>query len=184
MDRSRDFSTVHGERGPDDRHSAVHYYQDGLPYDAEGLCLDDHPEMTAGGKLGDKKRALFAKKLAVAIKRGKAVVPKPKRQPRLDEDGDEIEGSFIGDDEEGDGEGQGEGEGGDGAGDNEPEVNNVNLEAWARGEQKYRFNEVTQRIAALYKKRVANKQDAIIFLVEERVVSKGNVGAEFRGLLD
>lgn len=41
LDRSRDFSTVHGERMVGDSHVRVFFYQDGLPFDAGGsLVLD------------------------------------------------------------------------------------------------------------------------------------------------
>jgi hypothetical protein len=41
MDRSKPFGTVHGERLPGDIHQNTHFYQDGMPFDANGhLILD------------------------------------------------------------------------------------------------------------------------------------------------
>lgn len=39
MDKSRYYSTVHGERESGDPMATVHYYQDGLPYDASGFLV-------------------------------------------------------------------------------------------------------------------------------------------------
>lgn len=41
LDDSRDFSTIHGERNPEDPHYHVHAFQDGLPYDARGVLVPD-----------------------------------------------------------------------------------------------------------------------------------------------
>jgi hypothetical protein len=58
MDGSKPFGTVHGERAPGDPHQHVHYYQDGLPFDAGRLLL---AEMIEGD---ERLTALAAKKLA------------------------------------------------------------------------------------------------------------------------
>lgn len=51
MDRSRDYSTIHGERTPGDRHAAVHFYQDGLPFDSQGVLIVEHPDVLENPKL-------------------------------------------------------------------------------------------------------------------------------------
>lgn len=44
LDRSKAFSTVHGERTPGDPHYGVHFFQDGLPFNAGGeLMMDKVP---------------------------------------------------------------------------------------------------------------------------------------------
>ena len=41
LDRSKRFSTVHGDRTPDDPHYKVHYWQEGLPFDVNGILVPD-----------------------------------------------------------------------------------------------------------------------------------------------
>ena len=66
MDRSRDYSTVHGERLPGDRHAMVHFYQDGLPFDSRGYLLPEHPDVTENDGL--KKKAEKLLKNAAKVK--------------------------------------------------------------------------------------------------------------------
>lgn len=47
LDESRDFSTIHGERNPEDPHYHVHAFQDGLPYDARGILVPDDGRSTS-----------------------------------------------------------------------------------------------------------------------------------------
>lgn len=42
MDRTRVYSTAHGERGPGDPWAQVHFMQNGLPFDAAGNLIHDH----------------------------------------------------------------------------------------------------------------------------------------------
>jgi hypothetical protein len=68
MDGSKYFSTVHGERPPGDPLQHVHFYQDGLPFDAGRLLLTEMIE-------GDERlKALAAKKLSRQKKQVVAVV--------------------------------------------------------------------------------------------------------------
>src|SRR6266567_5153995 len=41
LDKSRDFSTIHGERNPEDPHYHAHYVQDGLPFSADEILVPD-----------------------------------------------------------------------------------------------------------------------------------------------
>ena len=70
MDRSREYSTVHGERPTGDRHANVHYYQDKLPFDSRGVLLPDHPDVQEDEAL--KKRA---DKLVKAAAKAKSKAP-------------------------------------------------------------------------------------------------------------
>lgn len=45
LDKSKDFSTVHGERLRDDRHAKVFFYQDGLPFGSDEKLIHDHPDI-------------------------------------------------------------------------------------------------------------------------------------------
>jgi hypothetical protein len=66
LDRSRDYSTVHGDRLVGDPHYNVHFYQHGLPYGPDERLLFDHAEVQ-----GDpKKKALAEKLIKRAAKKG------------------------------------------------------------------------------------------------------------------
>lgn len=60
LDKSKDFSTVHGERLKDDRHAKVFYYQDGLPFGADERLIADHPDVLEEptGKLKERVEIL------------------------------------------------------------------------------------------------------------------------------
>jgi hypothetical protein len=75
MDGSKYFSTVHGERPPGDPLQHVHFYQDGLPFDAGRLLLTEMIEND------ERLKALAAKKLSRQKKQVVAVV-------ETDDDGD------------------------------------------------------------------------------------------------
>lgn len=151
MDRSRDFGTVHGEKLPGDRHAKVFFYQDGLPFNAEGILVVDHLDITED----PAKQAKVQKLLARSAKLLEAA-----RGERDEDDDDEDE-----EDEEKD--------------DKSP----INLEQWARGEQKLQWQLVTNAIAQRFAVRVSDKRSALELLIAERVVSKGQLSREHQRLL-
>lgn len=161
MDRSRAFSAVHGDRGPNDRYAQVFFFQDGIPADAGGYFIFDHPDVKEKpGKEGDKLRALVAKKIERALKQ-QAKAPPPKAR---DEDEDEADVDRDEDDD-----------------DDEDGADPINLDAWLRGEQDVEWQEVTQEIARRYKRRFAHLHDAVDFLVtEEKIVPKAQVRQKWR----
>jgi len=68
---------------------------------------------------------------------------------------------------------------------NDPDEGIVRLDYWLRGERKYLWPEVSNRIGALYKKRVISIKDAVDFLVnDQRVVPRDDVAREFKKHLD
>lgn len=150
LDKSRDYSTVHGERRPGDPHHAVHFYQYGLPFDAHGILLVDHPEIA-----DDPKKAAAVEKLMKRAAKVKVEAP-----------GDAALDAIINGEDEG--------------GDDKPELN---LEMWARGEQRWPWNQVSDVICARFSKRVTDKKGAIEVLLEERVVTLGALSAEHRKLV-
>lgn len=154
LDKSRDFSTVHGERLPGDRHHNVHYYQDGLPFDSEGILLFDHPEITE-----DEAKQRKVMKLTERAQRLLEVA-----RGNRDEDDDEDEDRDEDEDQDDD---------------RAP----INLEAWARGEQKLEWQLVTNAIAQRFAVRVRDKRGALELLIEERVVSIGQLSREHRKLV-
>ena len=70
MDRSRDYSTVHGERLAGDRHADVHFFQEGLPFDSRGHLIADHPDV-----LGDETLKKKAEKLLKNAAKAKSKAP-------------------------------------------------------------------------------------------------------------
>lgn len=156
LDRGRDFSSVHGERAPGDRHATVHFYQDLLPFDAQGFLLMDHPDVTENPKLV----ALVERKLK-KLEKTKPVAAEDDTDALSDDDND-----VDGDDDEDDDV-------------QEP----VNLEMWARGEAEYPWQEISNAIAIRFKRRVPSKQAAIEFLIEERVVSIGALSKSHQKLV-
>lgn len=146
MDRSRSFSTVHGDRTPDDFYAEVHFFQDGLPFNAEGVMMadkinrKDEKLMALAERMQNRANALLAKR----IERG---------------DTDERKA--------------------------DPDDGVVNLEYWLRGERRYQWPDVSNRIAAVYKKRVTSIKDAIEFLVDDqRLIQRDHVAKEFQKHLE
>jgi hypothetical protein len=163
MDRSRAFSTVHGTRTPDDPLTAVHYIQDGIPADAGGFFIFDHPMMLAKGKDGDKMRAAASRKIERALKQAAKAPPPKQAADDADEDANVD------------------------AGDEEPEddlLEPINLEAWLRGEQEVEWQEVTQELARRFKVRKSKVEDAVEFLVKEGVVPKAQLRKKFQKFVD
>jgi hypothetical protein len=59
MDRSRDYSTIHGERPAGDRYANVHFFQDKMPFDSRGVLLPDHPDVLENEELKKKVERLL-----------------------------------------------------------------------------------------------------------------------------
>jgi hypothetical protein len=162
MDRSRSFSTVHGDRVPGDPHCGVMYVQDGIPCDAEGYFIFDHPDMLKKGPEGDKRRKMAEKH----IKRAMAAAAKVKARPPKavdedDEDGETTDAETDDDDED-------------------ELLPAVNLGEWLRGRQEVEWNDVSQEIARTYKKRIAKIEDAVAFLVREGVCPRNELRPKFK----
>jgi hypothetical protein len=156
MDRGKVFATVHGERAPGDRHAAVHYFQDGLPFDVGGYLIPDHPDLMGDDPKAKKLRELAERKIKRAEKAAKE---KPAAKSDDDADGEDAEAESDDRDEE------------------------VNLEAWARGEKDYQWLDITQTIARRYNKRVKDKEAALDLLIEEKVVTVDDLPPHFRKLI-
>lgn len=62
--------------------------------------------------------------------------------------------------------------------------NDVNLEAWLRGELQYHWSTITQTVKARYGRVVADKKQAVNFLVaDERLLTPEQIAPENRALL-
>lgn len=167
MDRSRAYATIHGERGPGDRHAGIQFIQDGIPADASGHFVFDHPDMAEPGPEGDKRRRAAERKLKKAV----ALQAKQPKSLRAADDGqndDEADRAESEDEEDA----------------KDDELDPINLEAWLRGEQQVEWQEVTQEIARRYKRRISKLEDAVAFLVREGVVPRAQLQRKFQKFAD
>lgn len=156
MDRSRDFATCHGERTPDSVHATLHFIQNGLPFDSEGILITDHAFFEPMKDKPSKNALLLRERADKLVEKAlKSAQPRVEGEPATEGDAD-------------DGKSDGP----------------ANLEAWARGEARVPWQEVSQAIARRFGRRVANKRDAIDLLLEERVVAKAHLSEEHRKLVD
>lgn len=66
LDNTKDYSTIHGERGPSDPHYGVCFIQNGLPFDAEQKLMADHAMIRDNpkAKIAIEKMVKRAEKLA------------------------------------------------------------------------------------------------------------------------
>ena len=165
MDKSRAFSTIHGDRVPGDPHCGVMYRQDGIPCDAEGYFLFDHPDLQKRGPEGDKLRKVAAKKIERQLKIDAKKPPPVVRAESDDDDEEDVDDAEDGEKEE-------------------ELLDPINLEMWLRGEQEVEWQEVTQEVARRYKKRIAKMGDAVEFLVKEGVVPKAQLRKSFQKFVD
>jgi len=141
LDRSMEFSTIHGDRLVGDPHHNVFFYQRGLPYGPDEVLLHDHPEVE-----GDpKKKALAERLLKQAAKRGPSTMANSPAEKGKSE---------------------------------------VNLTAWAMGEQDVVWQEVTNAIARRFSVRVNNKTDALELLMAERIVTRDQLSEEHLKLFE
>lgn len=160
MDKSRPHGSVFGARAPGDPHQDVHFYQDGLPFDAQGFLILEHPDYEGNSPEARKRRDTAEKmmKRAISAHEKRVAAATAEGGPDMPRGIDDVD-----DDEEGNGE-------------QEP----INLDSWLRGHQNLEWNDVTQAIAQRYKKRVASVADAVPFLMEEMGVPAAEVAKKFR----
>jgi len=84
LDRSRDFSTIHGDIAPGDPHHGIASYQDGLPFNHEDELLFEHPEVQSNpDKL--KKAERLVTRAAKLLERARSA------EPSDDEDDDDTQ---------------------------------------------------------------------------------------------
>lgn len=160
MDRSKPFSTVHGERLPGDPHQNTHFFQDSMPFDASGHLIYDAIEDPKIKAIADRK----LKKLPSA---------KPGNPGSADGDGD-------GDDDDGPDN--------DAGGDTKPPAptspDDVNLEAWLRGEMTYPWFAITKAVRSRHNANISKQADMVDFLIRDlKVIPEDQLSADLRQLL-
>lgn len=164
MDRARYYSTVHGERVPDDRHAGVHFYQDGLPFDAQGFFVPDI--LDDKNDPGGKARALYERRLKKLA--GKGAAPAD-ADAGADDGSDPADAAADADD---------------------PATvlkddDDINLEAWLRGEAQYQFFVVKAAVRKRFHQNLSDQRSIVQHLVEEeKVIPIGQLSAHNRKLLE
>jgi hypothetical protein len=173
LNRAREYSTVHGDRPPGDLHANVHFYQEGLPFDAHGVLVADHPDLTADTPAAKKLQALVERKKAKASKGKKKTDPAETGPAHpvgphgaLPPDHDPAAVDTENDEE-----------------DDEADEAPIDLRKWLIGEQEVAWMLVSNAIALKYKRRVNNKKDAVEFLVSQGVVSRNQLTPAFQKFL-
>lgn len=151
LDRSRKdkISTVHGDRAATDPAYYVHFYQDGLPFDAKGELVPDDGKtepwsVMVEGELirhqplyDDKMRAAVAEKL----KKLKSSAPKAKQERAPDEKSGATKAA-----------------------------DDVNFVSWLRGEVEYEWQPLTNAYAERFGIRCSNKRALIEDAVFDRKI--------------
>lgn len=153
LDRSKGFSTIHGERLSEDPHAKVAAIQGGLPFDVNDRLVPDDGRVTAwSGIAADGKPVTYyplytpemravAMRRAERLKKGRVQI-EPEEEPK---DADPQAGTN--------------------------DVDLVNLSQWLKGQEDYTKKQVADAVAARYGKKVpendAWKQGAYFLAYDE-----------------
>lgn len=148
LDRSKDFSTVHGDRHPSDPHYRSVTCQNGLYFDANDHLLPDDGRtepfkgMNMEGKetlyfplYNNDMRRLVARRLERLMRHGSSLMPEPERVADPDE--------------------------------SLPDTDLVNLTMWLKGEVEYPDNLVCRAVRERHFKTVRSTKEAVDFLAYE-----------------
>lgn len=166
LDTSKKFSTVHGDRTPEDAHYRVHFFQSELPFDSQGVLVpDDGKSAPYFGTSPDGKqvsymplytprmREVLAAKLA-RFKAGKPVV---------------IDQVTVHDDEDV----------------KEKAAEEVNIMSWLRGEINYEPHMIFTACAVRYGKRHQTLRSVVEDLIlDEGVLPESDVAPHLMRLID
>jgi hypothetical protein len=158
LDRSKRFSTVHGDRVPDDPHYKVHFWQDDLPFDVNGILVPDDGKTQDFSGVDTESKPVRYQPLYTEARRKKlekrlARLTKVARAPEPEELEEEAQ-----------------------ANDASPEVkaamaSEVNLESWLRGEVQYEPWMIFEAFKARYHRQTHKLGDVVTELVlDEKIV--------------
>jgi len=160
LDRSKPFSTCHGERTPDDPHYRVHFWQAYkvgservmLPFDSQDLLVPDDGRTEPYQIMIEGKpqvvEPLYTDAMRRLVERLKSKKPTKAEKP-------EIEVPVAAVEDEGD---------------------DVNLAAWLRGETSYTPQEVKKAAKARFKKNYVEVAELVTDLVlDEKLVPEDQV---------
>jgi hypothetical protein len=169
LDRSRPYGSCHGERMPDDPHYHVHFWQGGmmgghrvlLPFDAHGnLVPDDGQRGSKQGLNADAKPIEYKplyddnmRKYLMAKKTKMQALSAIPSQTAIVEDGDKNDEEEVTSTDD-----------------------DVNLEAWLRGEANYLSGKVRDAYAKRFHKRTNELREIFIDLVlDEQIIPEDQV---------
>lgn len=161
MDKTKPYGEVHGERGPNDPLANVHFTQDGMPFDAQGLLVYDAINDEKVKKAVDAKLKRMSAKAAPAAE--------------SEADGEDVD----------DGEDDGDSEG---STDAVPAASvtpgDVNIESWLRGEANYAWGKITKAVRERYHQNISKQAEMVAFLIlDEKVIPEDEVASDLLALL-
>lgn len=168
LDRSKQFATEHGDRQLDDPLHPVHFWQDGLPFDAGGVLVPDDGKKTQWQivieglpvtvkPLYDEKMRLKATRKLTRLKN------KEKVEPEADELADDDEIAHARD----------------------LASDDVNLESWLRGQAEYEPFMIFAACRRRYSKNYTKLRDVVEDLVmDDKLVPESEVAGHLLRLLD
>lgn len=154
MDRSKPYSTVHGERLPGDLHQNTHFFQDNMPFDAAGLLIYDAIQDPKIKAIADRKlKKLPEAKPAAADSNDGADGPDPDNDA-----GDKPPASVA--------------------------PGDVNLEAWLRGEEAYPWFSITKAVRERHNANISKQSDMVEFLIRDlKIIPEDQLADDLRALL-
>lgn len=166
LDRSKKFSTVHGDRVPGDPHYMVHYWQNDLPFDAAGILVPDDGQ-TQTRTVDMDGKPVICHPLYNAERRAKVARIKERlAKARPVEDPIEVTADST---EE----------------DRVEASQDVNLESWLRGELNYEPWQLYAAAKVRFSKHYGKLRELVQDLVEdERIVPEDQVAPHLLRLLD
>lgn len=157
IDKSKTFSTVHGDRTPEDPHYKVHFWQDGLPFDVNGMLVqDDGRVQEFSGADAESKpvryKPLYDAKMRAKLEKKLLRLNKVARAPEPEE----IEADAEHEDAS-------------------PELKaamaeSVNLESWLRGEVDYEPWMIFSAYKARYHHQTHKISEVVLNLVEDEKI--------------
>lgn len=151
LDRTRALSTVHGDRTPMDPHYRVHYWQGGLPFDVSGELIPDDGSAAVREENIDNGDGTFRRITYSPLWNDGMRKLLAKKVQRIEQ----IAAAPKDDESE----------------EGKPKSEDVNLEAWLRGEVDYEWFLIAGAAKARFSKNYTNKRDLVEDMVfDERII--------------
>jgi hypothetical protein len=166
LDKSRAFGTVHGDRQVDDPLYRVRYYQGGFPFDTDGILVpDDGQRGLKEGMDQDGRKVfyppLYSEPLRVLLnKKLERLLKSSKAQIEPEDDEEIVDAEDFSEED-------------------------VNLEAWLRGDVKYPPHQIYKACRKRYSKNHTSIRSVVNDLVlDEELIPENEVAPELARLLD
>jgi len=165
LDRTKPYGTVHGDRTPDDPYYRVHYWQRGLPFDANGILVPDDQRTEPWPGIVEGKtimfQPLYTRAMREELEKRIARMMRSQKEAEAERDAPEAIEAPVDPAEE------------------------VNLESYLRGEVDYPFFQLKKAAEARFHKRYNRLRTIIEDLVyEEKVLPEMEVHPNILRKLD